>query len=75
MLLEPLYNAYTPAIPHQDAVTSSHMTHSTDGSAQWDRKLDYIFTNLSVVENSGHTHQNTLMLSDHAPVTATVVLP
>ncbi len=74
-LLEPLYNAYNPAIPLHLAITNDHLTHSTDSSFPWDRKLDYIFSNLSVVENSGETHENTLMLSDHAPVTCAVTLP
>ena len=74
-LLEPLYNPYNPAIPLHLAITNDHLTHSTDSSFPWDRKLDYIFSNLSVVENSGETHENTLMLSDHAPVTCAVTLP
>ena len=74
-LIEPLYNSYTPAIPPHLAIIDDHLTHSTDSSFPWDRKLDYLFTNLSVVENSGTTHQNTLTLSDHAPVTCSVTLP
>ncbi len=75
-LLEPLYNSYNPAITLIEAIaTDGHLTHSTASENPWDRKLDYLFTNLAVVENSGQTHQNTLMLSDHAPITATVTLP
>ena len=74
-LLEDLYNAFNPAIPLYEAVTNRHFTHSTASEYPWDRKLDYLFTNLAVVENSGQTHQNTIMLSDHAPVTARVTLP
>ena len=73
-LLEPLYNAYNPAVPLHEAITVEHMTHTASDNI-WDRKLDYLFTNLTVIENSGQTHQNTLMLSDHAPITATVTLP
>jgi endonuclease/exonuclease/phosphatase family metal-dependent hydrolase len=74
-LLENLYNAFNPAIPLDDADKNGHFTHSTASEYPWDRKLDYLFTNLAVVENSGQTHQNTIMLSDHAPVTARVTLP
>jgi len=75
-LLEPLYSSYTPAIPLDIAIAGSiHTTHSTDSSFPWDRKLDYIFTNLNVVENSGTTHQDTRLLSDHAPVTCQVTIP
>ena len=75
-LLEPLYNSYNPAITLIEAIaTDEHLTHSTTSNNPWDRKLDYLFTNLAVVENSGQTHQNTTMLSDHAPVTAIVTLP
>jgi len=73
-LLLPLYE-YNSAIPLSLAITGDHLTHSTDSSFPWDRKLDYIFSNLDVVENSGQTHQNTRMLSDHAPVTCLVTLP
>ena len=73
-LLEPLYDTYDSAIPLHLALTENHMTHSTDSSFPWDRKLDYIFTNLSVMENTGRTHQNTLMLSDHAPVSCKIIL-
>lgn len=74
-LLEPLYNSYNSAIPLHEAITVDHCTHSTESDVLWDRKLDYVFTNLSLVENSGQTHQNTRLFSDHAPVTVLVTLP
>lgn len=74
-LLEPLYNSYNPAIPLHEAISVDHATHSTDADRTWDRKLDYLFTNLDLVENSGQTLQNTLSLSDHAPVAFSVTLP
>lgn len=75
MLLTPLYNNFNSAIPLYLAITDEHNTHSTDSAEPWNRKLDYIFTNLNVEENSGQTHHNTIMLSDHAPVTCIVELP
>ncbi|MDP7273822.1 MAG: endonuclease/exonuclease/phosphatase family protein [Candidatus Marinimicrobia bacterium] len=74
-LLSPLYDEYNSAIPLSLAITGDHLTHSTESSIPWDRKLDYIFSNLEVVENSGQTHQSAHMLSDHAPVTCLVTLP
>jgi endonuclease/exonuclease/phosphatase family metal-dependent hydrolase len=83
-LLLPLYDKYRPAIPlteyHQD--NTRHFTHTTDKNGFWNRKLDYIFSNLEVIENSGLTHQDTesggsptMPLSDHAPVSVELELP
>jgi len=74
IILQPLYDAYNTAIPLEEAITSSHSTHSTSGDRLWNRKLDYIFTNLDIIPGSGVTHQETMEISDHAPVTVFISL-
>jgi endonuclease/exonuclease/phosphatase family metal-dependent hydrolase len=83
-LLSPLYRDYHPEIPLDDyhADNARYFSHTTDKNGFWNRKLDYIFTNAEVLEGSGLVHQNnaqggmeTMPLSDHAPVTAEIVLP
>ncbi len=75
--LQPLYDSYSPSISLADyaADNSPYWSHTTDGAGFWNRKLDYLFTNLPVVGGSGLTHQDessggtaTMPLSDHAPV-------
>jgi endonuclease/exonuclease/phosphatase family metal-dependent hydrolase len=64
------------------ADNASYFSHTVDGRGFWNRKLDYIFTNASIVEGSGLVHQDTahggmetMPLSDHAPVSAEIELP
>lgn len=78
--LEPLYE-YASAIDRAayEADNAPHFTHTTDKAGFWNRKLDYLFTNLTVVPGTGVTHQGqsgtpTMPLSDHAPVTFVVAL-
>lgn len=87
--LAPLYADYAEAIPLEDyrADNSPYFTHTTlsqslDPAAFWNRRLDYLFTNLAVVPGSGLVHQDeqrggveTMPLSDHAPLTFRVSLP
>ncbi len=77
-LLQPLYDTYNPAIQLSAAVGVDHNTHSTSENRFWDRKLDYIFTNKNVASGSGTTHQGlfqeTIHLSDHAPVSCVIIL-
>jgi len=79
-----LYEDYTPDVPLEvyQADNASYFSHSVDGRGFWNRKLDYIFTNASVVEGSGLVHQDeahggmeTMPLSDHAPVSVELELP
>jgi len=75
--LNHLYDNYTPAIPlseyqaeeTQGVFNSKYYTHSIAKNVFWNRKLDYLFTNGEFVESSDSTHQNKMMLSDHAPLT------
>ncbi len=52
----------------------THTTNHPDRGAFWNRKLDYLFTNGRFIPGSNITHQdehtgmNTMMLSDHCPV-------
>ncbi len=81
--LVPLYDAYSTAIPLDEyqADNTPHFSHTTDANGFWNRKLDYLFTNATVVPDSGLTHQDeesggtaTMPLSDHAPVTVEIEL-
>jgi len=74
-ILDDYYRDYTPAISLVDYKNNNNIyfTHTTDKNGFWNRKLDYLFTN-NVFEN-GIVHQdintggdNTMELSDHAPV-------
>jgi len=82
--LSELYADYTAdvALPDYQQNQSEYFSHTTDQSGFWNRKLDYLFTNLDIVEGSGLTHQDkaqggidTMPLSDHAPVSLEVELP
>ncbi|HEV8244491.1 MAG TPA: endonuclease/exonuclease/phosphatase family protein [Polyangiaceae bacterium] len=82
--LVPFYESYAPEIPLSDyqADNASYFSHTTDKNGFWNRKLDYIFTNGSVLLGSGLVHQDeahggmaTMPLSDHAPVTVEIELP
>ena len=82
--LSELYDDYAADVTlaeYQDN-QSRYFSHTTDQAGFWNRKLDYLFTNLEVVEGSGLTHQDkaqggidTMPLSDHAPVSLEVQLP
>jgi len=82
--LEPLYRTYTPDIPltTYQADNASYFSHTTDKNGFWNRKLDVMFTNATVVPGSGLVHQDeahggmaTMPLSDHAPVTMEIEVP
>ena len=83
-LLQPFYADslnYFPAIPYQHRNSSDHFTHCTyndnegEDYRNWDRKLDYLFTNKEDGFSIGDTHQDAFNLSDHAPVSATLTFP
>jgi endonuclease/exonuclease/phosphatase family metal-dependent hydrolase len=48
----------------------SHTVQGPDNDGFWSRKLDYLFTNSIWVGDSSSTDQETMHLSDHAPVTS-----
>lgn len=82
--LDPLYADFSSAIPSADyqADNSAYFSHTVDGRGFWNRTLDYLFTNKTWDEGSGLVHQSverggmdTMPLSDHAPLSATLELP
>lgn len=75
--LDTLYSDYTCAVPLEEYRQNQfrHFTHTTRGDHFWDRTLDYLFTNFNWVENSAVTHQEATRESDHAPVSARLILP
>ena len=76
--LQPMYNLYQPAVTLQNyQVNESHyFTHTPKTDRDWDRKIDYVFTNDQWISNSDSTYQDgTFNLSDHAPVSAEWELP
>lgn len=79
----PLYRDFAAAIPlaEYQADNAAHFTHTVDGRGFWNRKLDYLFTNLSFDTARSQTHLDmarggieTMPLSDHAPVSAVLEL-
>ncbi|MDH5717454.1 MAG: endonuclease/exonuclease/phosphatase family protein [Spirochaetia bacterium] len=79
--LDELYALYNPAISlaeygNTEEQNAPYYTHTTNKNGFWNRKLDYIFTNLTIVSGTGFVHQNdTMPLSDHAPLTVEVNIP
>ncbi len=83
MILQPLYDAYEPAILLEDYLNNepAYFTHAPSTSDRngtyYDRKLDYLFTNISNGWKSGsdQTHQDYKYISDHMAVSAILKLP
>ena len=76
-LLLPLYNFFTAAIDSADANLPAHFTHAPSTSYEinnikYDRKLDYLFTNVNWVDGASRTHQASWELSDHVPVSSII---
>ena len=79
-LVQPFYDSYFEAINLESVEASEHFTHSPwntiSGTTEyWDRKLDYLFTNYQDWSTTGETHNNIKNISDHAPVSATLIFP
>jgi len=67
--LQTLYDNYTSGIPLEDVYAdTTHFTHSPGTSLDLDRKLDYLFTNMSKTADPGTTIQDYKYISDHVPV-------
>lgn len=79
-VLMPLYESYEPAISLSDyrADNEPYFTFTSDPEGFWNRKLDYLFTNLRFRSDSGRVLQGpktgieTMPLSDHAPIVGEV---
>jgi endonuclease/exonuclease/phosphatase family metal-dependent hydrolase len=79
-LVQPFYASYSEAINLGSVEASEHFTHSpwntiSGTTEDWDRKLDYLFTNYQDWSITGETHNNIRNISDHAPVSATLTFP
>ncbi len=83
IILQPLYDVYTPAISLAEYLEneSQYFTHAPSTSDRqgnyFDRKLDYLFTNIpnGWVDGGATTHQNFKYISDHMAVSAILQLP
>ena len=75
--LDTLYATYSCAVPLNlyKINQRKYFTHTTRPGHFWDRTLDYLFTNYLWVPNSVITHQEATKESDHAPVSARLLLP
>ena len=68
--------SYMPAVPLPDlkAEEGPYFTHSVAGiSDDWNRKLDYLFTNSEWWVGPTITHQDAFDLSDHAAVSGKMI--
>ncbi|MFC1480807.1 endonuclease/exonuclease/phosphatase family protein [Candidatus Neomarinimicrobiota bacterium] len=83
--LRPLYRDYYPAIDTLVYATdeAAYFTHTVNSADDQTRKLDYLFTNIeggwdekfSKVHNRSEMNYDRARISDHAPVSAILVLP
>jgi len=74
--LWPIYGTYKCALPLAvyHANQSANFTHTTRPAENFDRTLDYLFTNLMFITDSTITHQDAFYESDHAPVSSLLIL-
>ncbi len=73
--LKPFYDRFYEAIP-LDKYTENekkYYSSSVNPNGFWNKRLDYIFSNKKLCNGKVH-QENTYNLSDHAPVTATLLL-
>ena len=77
-----LFDSYVPAVSLVNYLQdeNSYFTHASNHDAsderyQWNRKLDYLFTNTNWVVLSAVTHQDAVLESDHVAVAAKWVVP
>ena len=77
-----LYDTYVPSVSLVDYQQNEQLyfTHASthdinDERYQWNRKLDYLFTNTAWVPRSEITHQEAQLESDHVAVSAKWVVP
>ena len=80
--INPLYDTYVPSVSLVDYQQNEQLyfTHASthdinDERYQWNRKLDYLFTNTAWVPRSEITHQEAQLESDHVAVSAKWVVP
>lgn len=70
--MQPIYDYLNPSLSLEDYKLNQYVnfTHTLNPEHFWCRMIDYLFTNTEWVVNSHKVHQETMELSDHAPVTA-----
>ena len=80
--ISPLFDSYIPGVSLVNYLQDEnrHFTHASTHDAnderyQWNRKLDYLFTNTDWVPRSTVTHQDAVLESDHVAVAAKWVVP
>ena len=80
--IRPLFDSYIPAVDTVNYLKDEnrYFTHASTHDAnderyQWNRKLDYLFTNTDWVPRSTVTHQDAVLESDHVAVAAKWVVP
>jgi endonuclease/exonuclease/phosphatase family metal-dependent hydrolase len=80
--ISPLFDSYIPGVSLVNYLQDEnrHFTHASahdanDERYQWNRKLDYLFTNTDWVPRSTVTHQDAVLESDHVAVAAKWVVP
>ena len=80
--IRPLFDSYIPAVDTVNYLQDEnrYFTHASTHDAsderyQWNRKLDYLFTNTDWVPRSTVTHQDAVLESDHVAVAAKWVVP
>ena len=80
--ISPLFDSYIPGVSLVNYLQDEnrHFTHASthdinDERYQWNRKLDYLFTNTDWVPRSTITHQDAVLESDHVAVAAKWVVP
>ena len=80
--IRPLFDSYIPAVDTVNYLQDEnrYFTHASihdasDERYQWNRKLDYLFTNTDWVPRSTITHQDAALESDHVAVAAKWVVP
>lgn len=75
--MQPLYDSYFPAVSLSEygGNQQEYFTHTTRVDSDWDRKLDYLFTNMSWKTGSAFTNKDGINLSDHAAVSSILEIP
>ncbi|MFH1050444.1 MAG: endonuclease/exonuclease/phosphatase family protein [bacterium] len=70
--IQPIYDYLNPSLSLTDYKLNQYenFTHTLNPEHFWCRMIDYLFTNTDWIDNSHKVHQETMELSDHAPVSA-----
>ena len=73
--LQRVYDKYNPAVPLSDYLSDQehYLTHTPVWDGFWNRKLDYLFTNMNWITGTDSTYQDIIFensLSDHVAVSA-----